>query len=160
MADLRGWFATVDADRSGHINSAELQRALAMGSLNFSLALCAQLIRESDVHTFRLSTRSGAWPAIWEQLLSRKKAWRRVGAAAASTDGGRAGGLPLVRTAGMHDRDNSGTIGFDEFQARGPPLPLTLPPPFGPTRPHCFRTKGLAAWPPLCSEALLCSIHY
>jgi hypothetical protein len=79
MADLRGWFASVDADRrcaerkrsrlqhqvrictrrplhnrvpsppcpqrSGHINSAELQRALAMGNLNFSLALCAQMIR-------------------------------------------------------------------------------------------------------------------
>jgi hypothetical protein len=39
------WFMTVDTDRSGHINSAELQRALAMGNLNFSLAICQQMIR-------------------------------------------------------------------------------------------------------------------
>lgn len=48
MADLWGWFSSVDADRSGNINSAELQRALAMGNLQFSLALCAQMIRMHD----------------------------------------------------------------------------------------------------------------
>ena len=42
------WFMQVDTDRSGNINSAELQRALAMGGLNFSLAICQQLIRAWD----------------------------------------------------------------------------------------------------------------
>ena len=42
------WFMTVDTDRSGQINSHELQRALAMGNLNFSLALCQQMIRMHD----------------------------------------------------------------------------------------------------------------
>lgn len=55
------WFQTVDTDRSGHVSAKELQRALAMGQLHFSLALCARMIR-------------------------------------------------------LYDRDNSGTIDFNEFQ--------------------------------------------
>ena len=45
---LWSWFMAVDADRSGQVNAQELQRALAMGGLNFSLALCAQMIRMHD----------------------------------------------------------------------------------------------------------------
>ena len=45
MADLWQWFMAVDTDRSGSIGPQELQRALAMGGLNYSLAMCAQMIR-------------------------------------------------------------------------------------------------------------------
>jgi Ca2+-binding EF-hand superfamily protein len=39
------WFSSVDSDRSGQIDVKELQRALAMGGLNFSLAVVAHMIR-------------------------------------------------------------------------------------------------------------------
>eukprot|EP00899_Mesostigma_viride_P019619 jgi/Mesvir1/27659/Mv07382-RA.1 len=42
---LKMWFDAVDTDRSGSIQYKELQRALAMGNLNFSPAVCVQLIR-------------------------------------------------------------------------------------------------------------------
>lgn len=39
------WFAAVDTDRSGRISVTELQEALLLGNLQFSLAVCAQMIR-------------------------------------------------------------------------------------------------------------------
>lgn len=45
---LMQWFQSVDTDRSGAVSVEELQRALAMGGLHFSLALCAQMIRLHD----------------------------------------------------------------------------------------------------------------
>jgi len=39
------WFDSVDVDRSGSISVMELQRALALGNLNFSLATVAHMIR-------------------------------------------------------------------------------------------------------------------
>jgi hypothetical protein len=39
------WFRTVDESGDGKIDVKELQRALAMGNLNFSLQACAQFIR-------------------------------------------------------------------------------------------------------------------
>lgn len=42
---LSQWFGSVDTDRSGQIDVKELQRALAMGGLNFSLAVVAHMIR-------------------------------------------------------------------------------------------------------------------
>ncbi|CAG9467829.1 unnamed protein product [Pedinophyceae sp. YPF-701] len=45
---LRHWFDEVDSDRNGRISSLELQRALQLGGLNFSVAICAQLIRIHD----------------------------------------------------------------------------------------------------------------
>lgn len=38
----------VDRDRSGFIDAQELQQALALGNLNFSTAMCAQMIRLHD----------------------------------------------------------------------------------------------------------------
>ena len=43
------WFASVDSDRSGQLNTAELQRALAQGGLNFSMKLVSSMIRMYDV---------------------------------------------------------------------------------------------------------------
>ena len=37
MSALQQWFNVVDADRSGEVNTAELQQALAQGGLNFSM---------------------------------------------------------------------------------------------------------------------------
>lgn len=43
------WFAAVDTDRSGKISVNELQQALALGNLHFSLAVCAQMIRSAVI---------------------------------------------------------------------------------------------------------------
>ncbi|KAK9819824.1 hypothetical protein WJX72_002771 [[Myrmecia] bisecta] len=49
MADpLLQWFQAVDADRSGSIDAQELQKALALGNLNFSLTSVAHMIRIHD----------------------------------------------------------------------------------------------------------------
>ena len=39
------FFDVVDADHSGEIDVHELQRALALGDLNFSLSIVAHMIR-------------------------------------------------------------------------------------------------------------------
>lgn len=49
MSHLRQWFDAVDRDRSGQISAKELQTALAMGNLKFSLATVAQMIKIHDV---------------------------------------------------------------------------------------------------------------
>ena len=48
-AALQAWFQQVDTDRSGRISTQELQKALQMGGLNFSLKLVASLVRMHDV---------------------------------------------------------------------------------------------------------------
>ena len=45
---LQQWFGQVDSDRSGQVNSTELQRALAQGGLNFSTKLVSSMIRMYD----------------------------------------------------------------------------------------------------------------
>eukprot|EP00884_Botryococcus_braunii_P016618 jgi/Botrbrau1/363/Bobra.110_2s0020.1 len=45
---LREWFNAIDVDRSGELDAAELQRALALGNLHFSLAVIAHMIRVHD----------------------------------------------------------------------------------------------------------------
>ena len=45
---LRQWFQSVDADSSGAISVAELQKALHKGGLNFSAKLVASLMRVHD----------------------------------------------------------------------------------------------------------------
>jgi len=45
---LQQWFQAVDRDRSGRVSTQELQQALAMGGLNFSLKLIASLVRMHD----------------------------------------------------------------------------------------------------------------
>jgi Ca2+-binding EF-hand superfamily protein len=40
---LAQWFASIDTDRTGTITASELQRALALGGLQFSLMACAQV---------------------------------------------------------------------------------------------------------------------
>lgn len=48
MADLRRWFDTIDRNRSGTLDAKELQAALAMGNLHFSLKAVAHMIRIHD----------------------------------------------------------------------------------------------------------------
>ena len=38
-------FGAIDTDRNGALSSEELQRALGLGGMNFSLKVCAALIR-------------------------------------------------------------------------------------------------------------------
>jgi Ca2+-binding EF-hand superfamily protein len=47
---LQQWFESVDTDKSGRISPQELQRALALGGLNFSMKLASSLIRMHDVN--------------------------------------------------------------------------------------------------------------
>ncbi|KAK9810667.1 hypothetical protein WJX73_008788 [Symbiochloris irregularis] len=46
--NVQQWFMAVDVDRSGQISVQELQKALALGNLHFSLAVCRHLIRLYD----------------------------------------------------------------------------------------------------------------
>ena len=39
------WFNTIDKDRSGTLDAVELQQALRLGKLNFSLFAVAQMVR-------------------------------------------------------------------------------------------------------------------
>lgn len=39
----------MDKDNSGHVNASELQKALAMGQLHFSLTTTAHMIRSGSV---------------------------------------------------------------------------------------------------------------
>lgn len=74
---LQQWFNVVDSDRSGQVNAAELQKALAQGGLNFSMKLVSSLIRMYDadrtaqlsfpqfceVHKFLVRVQGGATAA-------------------------------------------------------------------------------------------------
>eukprot|EP00983_Pelagomonas_calceolata_P030065 942026-Pelagomonas_calceolata.AAC.3 len=50
MDAVRAWFMAIDLDRSGELNSGELQRALSMGQLNFSLTDVDSMIRAFDTN--------------------------------------------------------------------------------------------------------------
>ncbi|XP_038693996.1 sorcin-like isoform X2 [Tripterygium wilfordii] len=45
---LREWFDRVDSERTGSITAAQLQNALAVGNLNFSISVVQQMIRMYD----------------------------------------------------------------------------------------------------------------
>lgn len=45
---LRAWFDAIDKDRNGKLTAAELQSALQLGGLTFSLATVAHIIRIHD----------------------------------------------------------------------------------------------------------------
>lgn len=45
---LRQWFLAIDSDKNGVLTAMELQRALQLGGLNFSLATVAHIIRIHD----------------------------------------------------------------------------------------------------------------
>ncbi|KAL4436914.1 hypothetical protein ABPG75_004053 [Micractinium tetrahymenae] len=47
-AELHQWFNAIDTDRTGSITPAELQRAMALGNLHFSLMACAQMVKLHD----------------------------------------------------------------------------------------------------------------
>jgi Ca2+-binding EF-hand superfamily protein len=42
------WFASIDTDKSGQLNAKELQKALALGNLNFSLTDVDHMVRAFD----------------------------------------------------------------------------------------------------------------
>lgn len=45
---LRQWFDAIDRDKNGQLTAVELQAALSLGGLNFSLATVAHIIRIHD----------------------------------------------------------------------------------------------------------------
>ncbi|KAK9812460.1 hypothetical protein WJX73_001488 [Symbiochloris irregularis] len=48
MADINQWFDSIDKDRSGTLDVKELQAALALGNLVFSLKTVAHMVRIHD----------------------------------------------------------------------------------------------------------------
>ena len=68
---LLQWFSSIDTDRSGKLDVFELQRALAMGGLNFSLKTVQALMRLHDrdhggTIEFAVSReRVGGWVGGW-----------------------------------------------------------------------------------------------
>lgn len=50
---LKAWFDAIDVDRSGRLDARELQRALAMGNLNFGLNDVDQMVRAFDTDNSR-----------------------------------------------------------------------------------------------------------
>lgn len=45
MREVLQWFEAIDKDRDGQLSAVELQSALQLGGLNFSLATVAHIIR-------------------------------------------------------------------------------------------------------------------
>eukprot|EP00879_Flechtneria_rotunda_P005365 GHRR01005652.1.p1 GENE.GHRR01005652.1~~GHRR01005652.1.p1 ORF type:complete len:183 (+),score=22.21 GHRR01005652.1:192-740(+) len=50
---LKAWFDAIDTDRSGRLDAKELQRALALGNLNFGLNDVDQMVRAFDTSNAR-----------------------------------------------------------------------------------------------------------
>ncbi|KIZ06329.1 Peflin [Monoraphidium neglectum] len=50
---LRQWFNSIDVDGSGHLDARELQRALALGNLNFDLTDVDGMVRAFDQNSTR-----------------------------------------------------------------------------------------------------------
>lgn len=50
---LKAWFDAIDVDRSGRLDAKELQRALAMGNLNFGHNDVDQMVRAFDTDNSR-----------------------------------------------------------------------------------------------------------
>ena len=88
------WFQAVDQDKSNAIDALELQKALALGNLHFSLAVCAHIIRYGN----RPALRADGIPASWYASHS-------VDAIACK----------FSHLRRIHDKDNTGTIDFQEF---------------------------------------------
>jgi len=123
---IESMFNGVDADRSGHIDANELQRALNAGAANFSVEGTRKLMLQYDDDRSGTITR-----AEFRKLYQGLQEWRR---AFDAFDTDRSGHIDLgeLKTAlqkmgyglsnkltdylwKIYDKDNSNSIGFDEF---------------------------------------------
>ncbi|GBF97054.1 hypothetical protein Rsub_09527 [Raphidocelis subcapitata] len=50
---LRQWFDSIDTDKSGHLSAKELQRALALGNLEFTITDVDAMVRAFDTNGTR-----------------------------------------------------------------------------------------------------------
>lgn len=101
------WFRTVDRDGSGQIGATELQQALGMGNLHFSLQVIASMIR--CAHAIRCKERF-------------RRSYAKFFLSSAQ--------LALILAAcRMYDKDRSGSISFTEFQGLVRKSPVTCVPP-------------------------------
>ena len=128
---LQQWFYAVDTDRSGQVNAAELQKAMAQGGLNFSMKLVSSMIRMYDAdRTAQLSM---------QQFIQLHQFLVKVQGVFAGADRNRSGqldlneifaalqqlGYNLDRQPGgafytlcqSYDYDRKGVIGLDSFIA-------------------------------------------
>ena len=128
---LEQWFAAVDARGSGKIGVRELQRALALGGLNFSMKLTGSIIRSKDA--------DGSEELDFAEFSALHTELQRLHQTFAGLDAGRSGrlGLPQVHQALValgfdldmqpagafytlvrsYDFDSGGAIGLEAFVA-------------------------------------------
>ena len=110
MADLeqqiQQWFAAIDQDRTGSITAAELQRAMALGGLHFSMQACAQ-VGGGEGCCPLLPPAAGRAAAL-AMPASPPSPSRRPPPSKQPQN------KQMVR---LHDRDNSNSIGLQEFRS-------------------------------------------
>uniref|UniRef100_A0A7S0X1H2 EF-hand domain-containing protein n=1 Tax=Chlamydomonas leiostraca TaxID=1034604 RepID=A0A7S0X1H2_9CHLO len=123
---LIGWFNSIDTDKSGELDANELQRALALGNLQFGLTDVDAMVRAFDttgrrklnlqefsrLHAFLTSVQNSF--AYFDQDRSRTLASNEVNQAL------RHAGFnldpPVVQAMmSRHDPDNNNQMSLDEF---------------------------------------------
>ena len=90
------WFDSIDADRSGRLDARELQRALALGNLNFDASVCAAMVRAF--------ASGGARTLAFDEFSRLHHFLVNVQKSFSEADRDRSGRLSLVRTGGLHMR--------------------------------------------------------
>ena len=122
------WFSRIDADRSGKLDVHELQKALALGGLNFSLktvavSCCGQAVRvrtqgcgdRHDQVQFSLRTAGEGrvfrgQPPVQNVSVRRAEARRDAVAVSAAPSTHSTLRHPSQAMMRLHDRDGSGNI--------------------------------------------------
>ena len=123
---LLQWFQAVDTDRSGRVSAEELQRALSMGTMPFSIGTCERMVSMFD--------RDGSGQITFDEFtqLHRFITSMQSGFRARDRDGsGRLSGLEIrnaLSDSGYQvsegtfqtmmrkfDRQRRGSLGFDDY---------------------------------------------
>ncbi|XP_010943921.1 uncharacterized protein [Elaeis guineensis] len=103
---LREWFGRVDSNHTGNITAPQLQRALAVGNLDFPLSIVQQMIRMYDFD------RNGTMN--FEEFLALNKFLLKVQNVFSALERGR-GFLPLDDVYASFDKNKMGMVRLDEF---------------------------------------------
>nr|XP_010943920.1 sorcin isoform X6 [Elaeis guineensis] len=121
---LREWFGRVDSNHTGNITAPQLQRALAVGNLDFPLSIVQQMIRMYDfdrngtmnfeeflaLNKFLLKV--DTQPEVYPKFMPNGK--RKVQNVFSALERGR-GFLPLDDVYASFDKNKMGMVRLDEF---------------------------------------------
>ncbi|KAL6765832.1 hypothetical protein V8C86DRAFT_2450115, partial [Haematococcus lacustris] len=120
------WFASIDTDRSGELDSAELQRALQLAGLNYGITDVDAMIRAFDTRG-RRKLNLQEFGALHNFLTSvqgsfsyfdrdRSQSLQSPEVSEALRHAGFALDAPVVKAMmTRHDPDNNGAMSLDEF---------------------------------------------